>query len=285
MPTSKKPTKKAAKKPTKKAAKKAARPPARRSGGARAPANHALLIGINAYNDATLLMGAVNDVVSVRDEITRRQQPAPTTLLDIEASRSAIVEQLELMLNRATAGDRVLFYFAGHGTKVEAPAAPFDLHEALCPWDFVDSDPASVITDADLTAILRTRPDLDITVVLDACFAGGFVPPPAPPISAPPLGAVRFEPSRHRHRHANAAPVVSSFAGAVGLARFSACGDGEAALEIQLPTGYRGAFTHHLIERAPKQSLLSDLHAGVTADLRWIPQHPELSANPGAEFL
>ena len=118
------------------------------TGAARAdPAIHALFVGVNhyAYGDAhpgetdfKNLNGALNDVALVKTALAKTYKIAidtppakgvcetpggvTVTLLDQCATRVRIMAALQGAVDASRKGDLVLFYFAGHGSRLADPA-------------------------------------------------------------------------------------------------------------------------------------------------------------------
>lgn len=150
----------------------------------------ALLVGINDYTashlgkpvaarprDYTNLNGAVTDVELLKQMLVlvygvdARQV---VTLTDQAATRAAILDALQSLVNRSARGDVVLFYFAGHGSQV--PNSRSDerdkLDESIVPADSrrgVDD-----IRDKELRPYFNRILDRGarLTVVLDSCHSG-----------------------------------------------------------------------------------------------------------------
>lgn len=82
--------------------------------------NVALLIGVGDYGSANLnLEGPPHDVAELRSVLQRRWGFASTdvrTLVNAQATRSGILDELRALQTRSAPGDDVLIYFSGHGT-------------------------------------------------------------------------------------------------------------------------------------------------------------------------
>lgn len=134
----------------------------------------ALCVGINTYPTAPL-HGCVADANTW--EHTLRQIGFQTTkLLDEQATRDAILDQLSDLVTTSRAGDCIVFQFAGHGT--ELPDADGDEiggtngghDEALCPHDFAGG---AFVIDDDVAEIFRRLPKgVNLTCFIDCCHSG-----------------------------------------------------------------------------------------------------------------
>lgn len=131
----------------------------------------ALVVGINDYARASPLAYAVSDAQAVAESLDPLGFPDEnvTVLLDAAATRDRILSELQGLGRKAGSDDRVLFFFAGHGTThtghrgevgflVPADGAPGDLH-TLVRWD-------------DLTRIAELIPAKHALFIMDACYGG-----------------------------------------------------------------------------------------------------------------
>ncbi|KAJ7856135.1 caspase domain-containing protein [Mycena leptocephala] len=170
----------------------------------RARTIFALIIGIDQYSadDLPDLDGAVNDAKEFKKFLAApREAPksderglgVPETqiklLVNKQATRAAILSAFEthLLRNRSiTQHDTMIFYFAGHGSRTEAPrnklaeVAPDRKLEVICPADERTRDAAGyvhAIPDYILGWLLRRlahKKGPHIAVILDSCHSGGM---------------------------------------------------------------------------------------------------------------
>ncbi len=91
------------------------------TGGTAVPKLHSLIIGIDSYTDTRIfpLISAVNDSQKIKtfikENIAGDKLHDCTTLLDKEATRQAIIHNLEELSTQSKPGDTFVFYFAGYG--------------------------------------------------------------------------------------------------------------------------------------------------------------------------
>lgn len=133
-------------------------------------------------------------------------------LTNQRATRSGIQQALA-SFGRARPGDRVLFYFSGHG-----------LADSFVPYDAQPGDPRSLLTHRDIKAAFRRSAASTKLCIADACLSGSMTRP-RQPSPAP----------------AQISPVVSEGNVAMLLASRAT----QYAIESRRLTG--GAFTHYLL--------------------------------------
>lgn len=136
---------------------------------------HAVIIGVGTYQAdprrvVTPLAGVQHDVVSAMAMARLLQVPAEnmTVLRDGAATREGVREALRELDTRVKPGDRVFFYWSGHGSRYFDPAADGCV-ETLVPYDLRD------IGNRDFAALLQPlamKAD-KMFVVYDACHSGG----------------------------------------------------------------------------------------------------------------
>ncbi len=77
---------------------------------------HALVVGIDKYRNIRPLKGAVADALDISAALMRRGV-AVKPLLDGQATRTAVLGELDRIVARASRGDLVIIAFAGHGAR------------------------------------------------------------------------------------------------------------------------------------------------------------------------
>ncbi len=139
--------------------------------------DRALLVGIIKY-PGNALYGCVNDITDMANFLKDKCGFAMNSirlLTDARATKAAIVERLNLLVNGARPGDRLVFHYSGHGAQMPTrnPAAEVDkLDEVICPVDFDWSD-EHAIRDKDFYKIFATVPDgVEFIWISDSCHSG-----------------------------------------------------------------------------------------------------------------
>ena len=151
--------------------------------------NHALLIGIGKYKNRSL-EGPPHDVAALARVLEAHysfKKENIRTLINQEAGKYRILNEIERLTQRSRMGDRIFIYFSGHGTsrKDELLALPLPhTSGALVPADF-NGDPNQpvaelmsqlIIGSRDLQPLLkRLDKDKQVLMVFDTCFSGNTV--------------------------------------------------------------------------------------------------------------
>lgn len=136
----------------------------------------ALLVGVNKYKNVTPLNYAVADAESIRTMLIRKYAFRPnriTMLTDAKATKKGIMDAFATLLNSAP-NDRVLVFYAGHGTQTDLPGGGEMGY--LIPVDGktkTKSDLYSTcISMEELRNISRQIPAKHALVLVDACYGG-----------------------------------------------------------------------------------------------------------------
>ena len=152
-------------------------------------ANHALLIGIGQYK-ARILEGPPHDVAALRNVLTSKydfKHENIRVLINQEAVKSRILNELEQLAHITQPGDRIFIYYSGHGTSRRDNLMSLPLPHgsgALVPADF-RGDPDQTIEELmsqlivgkrDLRPMLaRLDRNRQVLMVFDTCFSGNTV--------------------------------------------------------------------------------------------------------------
>lgn len=131
----------------------------------------ALCVGINLYQTAPLA-GCVADAQLWARTLDELGFGSPLLLTDGAAGRERILTELERLIATSTAGDQVVFQYAGHGIQLDDTDADEDdaLDEAICPVDFADG---AFIIDDDFAQVFARIPEgVSVTCFFDCCHSG-----------------------------------------------------------------------------------------------------------------
>jgi uncharacterized caspase-like protein len=244
----------------------------------REPARRALLVGIERYPAEVhwpTLEGPAHDVAAMHDVLVTRfgfRSEDVEELHDEAATHAAIAAALERLVQRASTGDLILFYFAGHGSRLpdddpdeesdgwDPTLVPYD----ACSGSRVDSD----IRDDEIGRwIARANQKTDqVVLVFDCCSSGPSMAGEGPERSrylSPEARGVALTAARA----GTAPPLSPNRSGWVPprarCVALSACRSSESASEVRVETRpppgesgpargavglYRGVFTTSLID-------------------------------------
>lgn len=156
--------------------------------------NRALLIGIGNYDQQKTGWSKIhgdNDVDLLKPQLSKRGFADIVTLINDQATKANIVDELTALAERCEPGDFVYFHFSGHGQPIrddnqdEGPMKKFD--ESIIPYDACrDSrkmDGKYVgqnhLIDDELCPLLdaiktKLGPEGELFVAVDACFSRGI---------------------------------------------------------------------------------------------------------------
>ena len=156
------------------------------------PTRHALFVGIGQYSapGVPALAGVVHDMASAaKIAAALAISPAQTTVLrDREATAERIRAEIARLAERVRPGDRVFFYYSGHGTRWQEVLGAPSCTEGLMATDGV------VLTNSELGELLHpiARRADKMLVFYDACFSGGVAD--QRPFTTRILGSARITP-------------------------------------------------------------------------------------------
>lgn len=140
--------------------------------------NRALVVGINAYGGGNDLQGCLNDAWETAELLEHLGWPHDQIRLvtDQDATRAGILARLEWLMSECEVGDRLVFMFSGHGTRIRdrnGDELVDRLDEALCCHGIQDDFRGSLLLDDDLEKTFALiKPGAFLTVILDACHTG-----------------------------------------------------------------------------------------------------------------
>ena len=132
-------------------------------------AYRALIIGINNYNDPKIpnLETAVDDARSMAQVLGERYGFQVKLLLNGEATKKAIYQELRNLAVSANPDDSVLIYYAGHG----------DLDRTYndgwwIPADAKGGDPITYLENVQVQKSMRSMQARHVLLISDSCYSG-----------------------------------------------------------------------------------------------------------------
>ncbi len=253
-----------------------------------------LCVGINAYPIRGMkLRGCLNDAKGWARTLVDHYDVAAgdvTMLLDGDATKQAIVQELKRLVSGAGTGDRLVFTNSGHGTYVaddDGDEPRYD--EALCPFDCADQ----LIVDDDLRVILDDVPaGVRFTFISDSCHSGSVT------------RAVAVDTSKRRVRFASPSLMGRGFSIAVARREakprhrrsessmnellISGCLDSEYSYDDKFGRRYHGAMTYHALRsleharwKIRYEDWIADVNNRLAEDM--YHQHPQLEGRSAAK--
>ena len=215
-------------------------------------ANRALLVGINQYPRQPL-RGCINDVQDVRAVLIEKCGFAAADvrlLTEKDATTAGIRDALvEWLLKGAVPGDRLLYHFSGHGSRLLSPEN--EVHDVICPVDF-DFTPSRALSDADFRTIFAAIPaGAHFNWISDSCHSGDlarsfgmrdvlprFLPPP------PALAAAIEKALAKRPATRSLTRAVEQLNGVL----IAGCQSDEESADAKIDGRYSGALTYFLVK-------------------------------------
>jgi len=133
---------------------------------------HALIVGINAYQEWNPLQTAVKDAAVLRDILVKRygfNEENVVLRTDHEATRLRILQDLRSMASSLGDSDNLLVYFAGHGQLDDLTGDGYWI-----PVEGKLKNPGTWISHGTLKGILGSEKvrAKNVVVVVDSCYSG-----------------------------------------------------------------------------------------------------------------
>lgn len=147
--------------------------------GPATAADRALIVGIEQYLDATIkpARGSERDAQDIEQVLLRKLDfpgSAIRKLTGAGATSRKIAEEFDRWLIQGTrAGDRVFFYYAGHGSYLRDDDGDEkdEYDETIVPYDALRSGPG-MIRDDQFARWIAALPGRRIVMVFDSCHSG-----------------------------------------------------------------------------------------------------------------
>jgi hypothetical protein len=214
--------------------------------------DRALLVGIDEYWYLGALKGSTQDVKDMQQFIQfvwNYRSDQVRTLIDAQATRKNILEAFDnWLIKDSRPGDRVLFYFSGHGYYIPDDNGDESdgYDETLCPVNTRGT--RTMIRDDEINARLQRLKGRMVTVIIDACHSGSMTEDLA--LSDPTIKVPVFEipikplkrrlPQSHIEQDGFIEPKKNVIA-------YSAVAPNQVALVDTTAESYRGVFTRNFI--------------------------------------
>lgn len=252
----------------------------------------ALCVGINDYpysgND---LNGCVNDANGWAEMLKENYDFSDSDvklLLDSDATKKNILDELKNLLTDASEGDVLVFTNSSHGSYVADTTGDEPKYdEILCPYDISDSQ----IVDDELRELFQNlSKKVRLTVILDNCFSGtatrAAVGDILPGMKTPDDRRIRFlspalrglpvleNPWSAKPKSGDKYPESK-----MNEVLLTGCTDKEYSYDAYFSGTYNGAMTYYAlraIREANYKLTYSQLHQRIGNLIEDYPQHPQL---------
>ncbi|MCP3685446.1 MAG: caspase family protein [bacterium] len=137
----------------------------------------ALVVGVDKYTNTNWNLSGCTKDAEIMSGILQDHFGFPRKnirlLLDERATSEEIIHRLEWLINNSVSGDSIVFFYAGHGSRIRdrnGDELEDRLDEILCPHDLNWSNG---ISDDKLSSIFsRLTKGATLTVILDCCHSG-----------------------------------------------------------------------------------------------------------------
>ncbi len=217
--------------------------------------NKALLVGINKYPDPrNELRGCVNDIIDMEHFISETNKVYSKEnikkLTNREATKKAIVTQIQWLIQGAEAGDQLLFHYSGHGAQAPTTNALIErdgLDEIICPYDF-DGSSNTALRDKEFAQLFAAIPKgVHFVWISDSCHAEDLSKDPY--VAGQTINYRKFQ-GLETIIYQNESKGVSPIAVEPPLngALLSACASHELSADAIINNRFNGAFTYYLIK-------------------------------------
>lgn len=140
------------------------------------PSIWALIVGISGYPGESALNRASQDALEFYQTVVESENVDPSQvvfLADERATRDNIIENLNRISTLAKQGDRIIFFFSGHGCQERYQQGELEedgFDEGICGYPQPGNED---IFDDELNDLLPDN--IEAWIFLDACHSGGFV--------------------------------------------------------------------------------------------------------------
>jgi hypothetical protein len=215
--------------------------------------SRALLVGIDEYQHINELIGSKQDVESMNRFIQSEWGYKPwqiRTLTDAEATDKGILTAFDNWLIKGSQpGDKVLFYYSGHGTFITDNARHKDeedgYDEALCPVNTTRGK-ENLIRDDEINRRLQQLRGRQVMFIIDACHSGTMT---KSAFSSPTVKQPIFNAWKPRQTTKSAFERDTAFVETQqGVVAYTAVAPHQVALVDTTIQPNAGVFTHRFIQ-------------------------------------
>jgi hypothetical protein len=257
-------------------------------------ANRAVLVGLNQYPPQyPQLLGCINDIRDMADFLVGQanfQQAEIRLLADDRATTDAIRQHLGWLTTGLAPGDRTLFHYSGHGSRIADRLPNGDvgqLHDCICPYDF-DFTNDHAIRDVDFQQLFAAIPaGVHFVWISDSCHSGDLAKALQPANHGtsrrilPPVDlAWRYETALHSKGLVELGTDTT-----LNLTLLAGCSSTEESSDTAFNNRPNGAFTYFLLNELKSHIDDTALNGVIAATAQSIgaanySQDPQVRGNP-----
>jgi uncharacterized caspase-like protein len=243
----------------------------------------AVVVGVNQYRSkpSSNLNQCVNDARAVRELLLREYGATPRNvklLCDLNATTRNIKTALTNAVRAARTGDRIFFWFSGHGSQLPCTVEADGQMEILCPTDLHDDWDNNNVSDDFIAerAAEAARKGVAFYMGADACHSGDITKTLA-------AGAAKYLPPPPSVRFNRSTPTRAAKAAQANVVVLTGCTSDEASYEYA--DKRHGALTYAFLEAAQLHGAFAsaeELHESIYATVQaaFPQQHPQLEGSP-----
>jgi hypothetical protein len=229
----------------------------------------AICAGINNYpGSSNDLQGCINDA-NDWSKLLQLNGFETKIILDKQATRKNLLDELENLIMNADAEDTVVFTYSGHGTNVIDTSGDEDdgYDEALYVYDGV------LLDDALRAVIQKTKPGVHLVIISDSCFSGTVT-------RVSPTGIPRYMKTDEIPPHFKLKKKLLSEEDMVEIL-LSGCDDDEYSYDAYINGRWSGAFSTNAISVIKDKLNYNEFFTAVRGLLpsREYPQTPQLEGS------
>jgi hypothetical protein len=210
----------------------------------------ALLVGINDYVYAEQLDGCLNDVSDMKAFLISHCGFQDTEIVfkiltDSEATKVNVLQGLDWLINEIHSGDKILFYYSGHGACVSEDSTN---HEVICTIDFNGLKIHNGIWDTDFKRIFESVPNgVEFIWISDSCYSGGLLPDDFKPTAKIKTMRLSKNTNTLLLKNNSMLGITGSVIG-MNVVLISSCSSDMESVSDRFNGRYNGVLTYYLLE-------------------------------------
>lgn len=149
---------------------------------------YALVYGVGSYSNINDLPFAAQDGVDIRSALEAQGYIILSANSGPVVNKSEVIQDIQMAAKRIGPSDTLFFYYAGHGSQTLSidGDGDYDRREYLVFSGYGSGSNEELLATDEFYRELDAIPALHVTIVMDACNSGGFLPPESYGVDALP---------------------------------------------------------------------------------------------------